>query len=135
VSSCDKRSLLPETLQHSASARFLKSESFLGFHSARIPMQDAGWVRRPSCIGVAYSLDLGERVVGVVASGMSRRAAALYDVTYAAVTCLNIAQALPIRELGKCRGQMSSDAGKRPHPLVAPYRPTIRSKLLRGRNP
>ena len=37
-------------------------------------------------MGVPYSLDLRERVVGAVESGMSRRGAAkLYEVSYAAV--------------------------------------------------
>ena len=37
-------------------------------------------------MGIPYSLDLRERVVGAVESGMSRRGAAkLYEVSYAAV--------------------------------------------------
>jgi len=49
----------------------------------RYLIQDAGWERRPAPMSRPCSLDLRERVVAAVASGMSREAAAdHYQVSY-----------------------------------------------------
>ena len=39
-------------------------------------IQDMGWLRRPACMAKSLSMDLRERLISAVQSGMSRRSAA-----------------------------------------------------------